>query len=109
MKKRNAKSVHPDSISGRLILEKENLLSDEELHISSYFLDFAWPEKKKYLEVDGDQHYVDKRIIEHDKKRTKILEELGWKVFRVKWSEYQSCSREEKEEVVKNFKKFLNE
>ena len=39
--------------------------------VSRYQLDFAIPEKKVYVEIDGEQHYVDKRIVEHDKKKNR--------------------------------------
>lgn len=32
-------------------------------HIDRYFLDYAWPDKKIYVEVDGEQHYTENRFI----------------------------------------------
>jgi very-short-patch-repair endonuclease/phage FluMu protein Com len=39
--------------------------------VNTYSLDFANVEEKLYLEVDGEQHYLDNRILKHDIKRTK--------------------------------------
>jgi hypothetical protein len=40
------------------------------------------------LEVDGEQHYYDKRIVASDNKRTKYLESLGFSVIRIRWSHF---------------------
>ena len=65
--------------------------------VGLYQLDFAIPEKKIYVEIDGEQHYVDKRIIKHDKERTEKLNALGWNCLRrVRWSEFQKLSQNEK-------------
>lgn len=70
--------------------------------VGLYQLDFAIPEKMVYVEIDGEQHFVDKRIVEHDKERTEKLDALGWKCLRrVRWSEYQKLSQSEKENYCK--------
>ena len=70
--------------------------------VGLYQLDFAIPERKVYVEIDGEQHYTDKRIVEHDKERTSKLESLGWKcIKRVRWADYQKLSEEEKENYCK--------
>jgi very-short-patch-repair endonuclease len=73
----------------KVILDTHNLSYDEQYQIGPYQLDFAFPKIKIDLEIDGDQHYLDKRVIESDQRRNKYLEELGWTVIRVKWSEYK--------------------
>lgn len=65
-------------------------------HFETYQLDFAHIEKKIDLEIDGDQHFLDKRIIEHDKRRNLFLIELGWTVIRLRWSKFQTKTIEEK-------------
>lgn len=63
----------------------------------------SFPEKKVYIEIDGEQHYNDPKIIEHDKERTEKLNSLGWKCLkRVRWSSFQKFSQEEKENYCKN-------
>ena len=65
-------------------------------------MDFCILDKKIDIEIDGDQHYLDNRIVESDKRRNKYLDELGWDIIRVKWSEYKSLSREDKEKYIEN-------
>lgn len=82
--------------------------------VGLYQLDFAIPEKKVYIEIDGEQHFVDKRIVEHDKERTEKLDALGWKCLkRIRWSEYQKLSQSEKEdyckELINELQKIFNE
>ena len=68
---------------------------------NGYFLDFAWPDVKIYIEIDGEQHYVDQRIIEHDKVRTQRLHDMGWRLLtRIRWSEFQKLDQLEKENMV---------
>ena len=41
-----------------------------------------------------EQHYADKRIVEHDKIRTTKLMESGFKcIERVRWSEFQKLDK----------------
>lgn len=73
----------------------------QNFHVDKYFLDLADPEKKAYIEVDGEQHYNDNKVIEHDKERTERLESLGWKLIeRVRWSKFQKLTEEQKVEYV---------
>ena len=70
-------------------------------HVNRYFLDLANPEKKLYIEVDGEQYYNDPKVVEHDKVRTQRLEELGWKCLkRIRWSEYKKMSKDEQESLI---------
>ena len=72
-----------------------------EYRVFRYSLDFANVDEKLYLEIDGEQHYSDKRIVAHDVDRTQKLSELGWTGIRVRWSHFQKLSQLEKEEKVK--------
>ncbi|WP_095203965.1 endonuclease domain-containing protein [Mesorhizobium carmichaelinearum] len=49
--------------------------------IAGYILDFACPEKKLVVEVDGSQH-GDADLAATDASRTKRLEQDGWTVLR---------------------------
>lgn len=84
------------------ILDAHNINYIAEHRVSLYSLDFAIPEKKIDLEIDGDQHYLDNRIVESDKRRTDFLQSEGWTVIRIKWSEYQSLNKSAKEQYVNN-------
>jgi very-short-patch-repair endonuclease len=63
----------------------------EQYQIGPYQLDFAivTETSKIDLEIDGNQHYLDPRIVESDKRRNKYLEELEWKIIRINWAEYK--------------------
>ena len=67
-----------------------------EFHCIRFFLDFAFVDDKVDFEVDGSQHYDCCKIVEHDKTRTELLERAGWKVIRVRWSEWCKLSKNEK-------------
>lgn len=85
-------------------LQKENIFSEQEYQVGRYSLDFAWPEKMVYLEIDGSQHSLD-WMQNHDKVRTEKLSEKGWTcIGRVYWPEYQGLNREDKEKYLKSIK-----
>jgi very-short-patch-repair endonuclease len=52
-----------------------------QLPIDGYIVDFACPEKKLIVEVDGSQH-GDENLAIADQVRSKRLEEDGWTVRR---------------------------
>ena len=91
----------------RELFQKEQLDLEPEVPYTIYQLDFANKEKKVDIEIDGDQHYLDKRIVESDKRRNDLLEKDGWIVFRIKSSDYQKLSYEEKEKILNTIKKLL--
>lgn len=63
--------------------------------------DFVNPIIKLIIEIDGEQHYVDTKIVEHDIKRTAILEKLGWKIIRIRWTEFQKLDYRQKEIIIR--------
>jgi very-short-patch-repair endonuclease len=70
------------------------------LHVNRYFLDFAWPATKVYIEIDGEQHYTPLGIA-HDIERTRILQECGWTLIkRIRWSEFQALLHHEKRAFI---------
>ena len=69
------------------ILDSHGVSYTEQYQVGPYQLDFVIGNID--LEIDGDQHYLDKRVVASDKRRNKYLENLGWKTIRVKWSDYQ--------------------
>lgn len=77
-------------------------------HVDRFFLDYAWPEKKVYVEVDGEQHYTEAGLA-HDDERTLILEKLGWRcIERIRWSEYQKLDESERKNYLETiFTKLL--
>lgn len=74
--------------------------AEKQLHVNRFFLDYAWPLAKFYIEVDGEQHYSIEGIA-HDKERTKILQTEGWTLLkRIRWAEWQKLSMKEKENEI---------
>jgi very-short-patch-repair endonuclease len=55
-----------------------------EYRFFQYSIDFAWPNKKLAIEIDGSQH-EQKNNKQRDIKKDKLLKENGWKVLRIKW------------------------
>lgn len=55
--------------------------------ISKYSLDFAWPAKKLYIEIDGKQHLENQ---DYDIERDLYLKENGWIGLRIFWAECYS-------------------
>lgn len=63
----------------------ENVDYKTEMPFDKYSLDFAWPEKKLCIEIDGEQHERFEEYKLRDMSKDKLLKENGWKVFRIKW------------------------
>lgn len=89
------------------LFDKESINFIYHYRISKYELDFCDLNKKINVEVDGEQHYVDKRISKSDKERDLYLKDLGWKIFRIRWSDYQKLSLQERKEVINNIKNII--
>lgn len=85
-------------------LQKENIFSENEYSVERYSLDFAWPEKGIYLEIDGGQHTLN-WMKDHDKERTDFLTKKGWVcIARVFWPHFCSFKDDEKIKFLKNLK-----
>lgn len=76
----------------KIVLDTNNLVYEEQYQIGPYQLDFAFLDLKIDLEIDGDQHHLDPRVVESDKRRNKYLEDLGWHIIRIKWSDYKKIA-----------------
>lgn len=87
-------------------LEKENIPFQQEYKFKLYSFDFLVNERVD-LEIDGDQHKLDERIINHDIKRDDKSKDAGFVVYRIMWSDYQKLSHEEKKNFLNELKNFL--
>lgn len=107
--KRNhsSKESYPEEYFTKLF-QQEGIKLVKQFSVYSYHLDFCDPDKKIDIEIDGDQHYLDPKIVEHDKIRNKFLEDDGWTVFRIKWSDYKKMTHSEKEQTIQKIKELLN-
>lgn len=71
------------------VLENNNLTEGLQIEyvFDRYSLDFAWPKRKKCLEIDGEQHYLNEQQIASDKRKDCKLTDAGWQVMRIRWKE----------------------
>ncbi len=56
----------------------------EEYHYGRWFLDFAWPDRKLYVEIDGSQHEWPERKAK-DIEKDEYCKEHGWNCLRLTW------------------------
>ena len=83
----------------RKVFENANLAFNQELQLGIYRLDFAFNSKVN-IEIDGEQHYTDARILKSNQRRDKELTDAGWIVHRIRWSHYQKLSDIDKEKFI---------
>ena len=102
----SSKQSYPEKYFEELFI-KENIPLFYHKYVGRYELDFYNDDLKKYVEIDGNQHYSE-NMIKHDKERTEYLFNLGWVGFRIKWSYYKSLDDEEKKKTINDIKNFLN-
>lgn len=65
--------------------EDKNYQREYPFHIFS--LDFAWIDKKKCIEIDGDQHQRFNDYKARDQRKDTKLKEDGWQVLRLVWKD----------------------
>lgn len=103
----SSKESYPEKYFSDLF-KNENIIGfKRDYYVDGYFLDFAFIDKKIDFEVDGSQHYVDSRIVQHDKIRTKHLESLSWKTFRINWCLWQKMNNEQKHQKINDLRLLL--
>lgn len=90
-----------------IILKKYDLNYQRYLQISYYNLDFAFVNEGIDLEIDGDQHFLDQKIADSNKNRDIFLEENGWKVIRILWSDYKRMKIDEREIFIKDLIEYI--
>jgi very-short-patch-repair endonuclease len=75
----------------------------EEYHLNRWFMDFAWPKKQIYIEVDGSQHeWLERKL--NDQQKDEYYKSIGWKVLRLPWR--YCCSNTQ--EAIKNIIDFVD-
>lgn len=100
----NGKS-YPETFFTKVI---ENEFTDKNYKFNLPFytwkLDFAWPAKKRCIEIDGSQH--NKSIQkESDKRKDEKLLQHGWKVLRIRWIDLFHNTKD----FIEQAKKFIYE
>lgn len=78
-----------------------------EYKVDSYFIDFAFINKKIALEIDGKQHKLNEERINRDRKKDKILKEVGWKVIRIDW--YNPINEKNRSKLYSQITEFKKE
>ena len=91
------------------VFTKEGFEFERYIRVGLYELDFSIPSKKIDIEIDGNQHYFDEKIVNSDRKRTDYLEKNGWDVIRINWSDYQKMNSEEKSNFIKDLKNYISD
>lgn len=89
------------------IIMAEHINAKFHLNIEKYQLDFYNENLKKYLEIDGESHYTDKKTIQIDKERTKFLTDIGWTGMRIRWKDYQKLKFDERKNIIDQIKKYF--
>lgn len=56
-----------------------------EYNFYKFRLDFAWPERKICVEIDGEQHHRDVAQQRRDKEKDALLKQDGWSELRKDW------------------------
>lgn len=89
------------------VFENENIKVERYFQVGLYELDFCIPDKKIDIEIDGNQHYYDDKIVESDKRRTLSLEESGWDIIRINWSDYQKMNLVDRKDYILKLKMYI--
>ena len=74
-----------------------------ELPFGKYSLDFAWPEAKRCIEIDGEQHERFDDYKKRDAEKDRLLHDAGWQVLRIKWKD---CFHNP-QQYIEQVKKFI--
>ena len=61
-----------------------------EMPFGKFSLDFAWPDRKICIELDGDQHNRFEEQKRRDKEKDELLKESGWRELRINWKDCYS-------------------
>lgn len=101
----NNKPSYPEEFFMKVI---ENEFTDKnyqrEMPFIKYSLDFAWPHKKKVIEIDGEQHERFEEYRLRDQQKDELLKEHGWEVLRIKWKDMMANTKI----WIKISKEFIN-
>lgn len=90
------------------IFDKSGIKYERYYRTGLYHIDISIFDKSIAIEIDGEQHYVDPRIVESDIRKDKYLKEEGWDIIRIRWSKYQKLNKEEKEKYIENLFSYIN-
>lgn len=86
-------------------LENEGIEFKQEYKFGLYSLDFLIGNIN--LEIDGEQHFITDKRIEHDIEREQVLQENGIQTVRVRWSHYSKLDHADRAEYLSKLKETL--
>lgn len=98
---------YPEKYFNEILQKEKDLNYKRYFQFGIYQMDFCIIDKKIDLEIDGGQHYDDKRIIESDKNRDEFMKNNGWKTIRINWRKYQKFNSNEKISFIENLIKHI--
>lgn len=102
----NNKPSYPEQFIMNVI---ENELVDKnykrEYPFHKYSFDFAWEHKKKYIEIDGEQHIRFEDYHERDMKKDELAKSEGWNGLRILWKDMFNDTKT----YIKKIKDFIDE
>ena len=95
MSRWNNEPSYPEKFFSEVIInEFEDKNFEREYPLGKYSLDFAWVNKKKAIEIDGDQHIRFKDYSERDKRKDELSKNSGWKIMRIRWRDFCNNTKE---------------
>ena len=89
--RKNCEHSYPEKWLINVLSQELGLIENKDYETEYYFhrqfLDFAWPDKKLCIEIDGEQHerFQDRKL--SDLRKDKNLRDENWKLLRVRWSD----------------------
>lgn len=87
----NNKPSYPEKWFMKVLKNEFGLEKDRdykmEFPFNKFSLDFAWPDKKFCIEIDGEQHERFQEQKNRDIEKDRLLEEKGWLEIRKSWKE----------------------
>lgn len=99
----NNEPSYPEKWFMRVLKNEFSLEKDKdyimELPFHRFSLDFAWPNKKICIEIDGEQHERFQEQKNRDIEKDKLLKEEGWIELRKSWKEIFNSPKSFIEEV----------
>lgn len=99
---RRSEASYPEKWLMNVLKENFGLERDisyiKEFPFYGFYLDFAWPESKLCIEIDGEQHYTDDSQHKRDLKKDELLRQNNWTEMRVSW-----------QYIMKNTQSFIKE
>ena len=105
----SSKESYPEKYFKKIFIKEYFPSFVQDKYVNGYFLDFAFESSMTYIEIDGEQHYVDKKIVKHDEVRKENLSKTEWKcVCRIRWSKFKKLTNTQKHKFIIGLKNKLN-